>query len=34
MEDYKKDIFLKDKLPPDLLSDKMMANPMLRPLRY
>ncbi len=35
MEDYKKDIFLGDNLlPPDLLSDKMMANPMLRPLRY
>ena len=35
MEDYKKDIFSRDNLlPPDLLSDKMMANPMLRPLRY
>jgi hypothetical protein len=34
MEDYKKDIFLSDDLPPDLRSDKMMANPMLRPLRY
>ena len=35
MEDYKKDIFLKDDLlPPDLRQDKMMANPMLRPLRY
>ena len=35
MEDYRKDIFLRDNLlPPDLLSDKMMANPMLRPLRY
>jgi len=34
MEDYRKDIFSKDKLPPDLRSDKMMANPMLRPLRY
>jgi len=35
MEEYRKDIFLGDNLlPPDLLSDKMMANPMLRPLRY
>ena len=34
MEDYKKDIFLGDDLPPDLRQDKMMANPMLRPLRY
>jgi len=35
MEDYRKDIFLRDNLlPPDLRSDKMMANPMLRPLRY
>ena len=35
MEDYRKDIFLRDNLlPPDLLSDKMMANPMLRSLRY
>jgi hypothetical protein len=35
MEDYKKDIFSSDDLlPPDLRQDKMMANPMLRPLRY
>ena len=35
MEDYKKDILLGNNLlPPDLLSDKMMANPTLRPLRY
>ena len=35
MEDYKKDIFCGNNLlPPDLRSDKMMANPMLRPLRY
>lgn len=35
MEDYRKDIFSGDNLmPPDLRSGKMMANPMLRPLRY
>ncbi len=35
MEDYKKDIFCGDALlPSDLLNDKMMANSMLRPLRY
>ena len=34
MEDYKKDIFSGDMLPPHLRQDKIMANPMLRPLRY
>jgi hypothetical protein len=35
MEDYRKDIFSSDDLPtPDIRQDKMMANPMLRPLRY
>ncbi|MHB8281156.1 MAG: transposase [Candidatus Humimicrobiaceae bacterium] len=33
MKDYKDDIFLKDDMPPELTSERMMANPMLKPLR-